>query len=700
VSTRDVLLAHRDWIPLPQQGDELDTWFSLLPAPLGTHAQPSLPQQQRGAAGGGGDADLWSTLLAFGHRRDVSAATLEAMEASVPLPADAVGVGGGGGDVAARPTLILPVEPAAITVATATPTTAAAAAVGVTGVAVRPEQYSALPMQVGGVPATTATTATATEDDGRMRRFLRACCPPFFGGGRKGSKYGGALGGSELAEPLTGGGVAEEAGGGDGGGYYGAGAPTSVTLQQTPQVEALPTAAYGSSSVGGGARSGAAGAFVPLAAPAGTRLRLKAQWVPLYAAKDALRSVRLQLHLAAVNLSVIDGTPKELLLVHLAGIAADAAAFHSGRVVLEAGVGSMLVNNQSPVTRHPMLVGPATAAAADAHGGGHGGGGGGKRSGGVPSSSAAGGGAEGLTSADVPVPLTSTSGGRGGGGAGGVSPSTGIRLRAVLENHPSVLFFTELSLRAPPMMVAVDDTLFLELLRFAASLHLTALAGSASRDEDLQATLRAQDPLARLLPGAGGGSAAGGAPSSAAGDAGTTTGFQARAGGLLDGALSLAVADLLAGLARTGRFPGAATRRDLFARPLLRPRGAPVAPDRLRGESKVYAGSLRCSPLLLDLTVSLGDDPAFLGSVLPDMGYLAIVKSFIMSVGSLVGNLDHAPLTLRAFRAAHLYETTTMLVNRLTRHYVLAAVTQFYAISEWGVTQQGAQARCGGPDTH
>jgi hypothetical protein len=763
VSRADALVAHAEFIPVPAQGDVVDTWVTLQPLPGYETAcwRPSrsdivaAPQRPAGPEGA------------------VPAAPVQLVMAAGPAPA-------GTGLALTGPSTAPLQAPAAAPVEPQPPTEPTAAA---------------------GVPT-----------------VCLACCAPLFGrrGGRRGRRHADHDSGAAGAAVYPTAGFPTEAA-----------QPLLVPSDQSQMILADSATAPPAVQQHGLIDGGAAPTTWTAAPP---RVRVKMQWVPLYAAREALRSLRVQLALNGVGVSVVDHEPKELLYVHLTQIHADLSLFHAGRTVFDLGMHRLQINNQMPGAAHPVVVGPAASAVTQEQGEeGQGAGRGkrgkrGRKGGGqpAPGSDAARERAEaeaGLTSADRPVHEASAEEAKRQRGAGAADVGDTVAVHVVLENHPSVIFISDLTARILHLTVNVDDSLFLELLRFIANLHLSGLSESSAED-DVQVLLQQSDDLEeatrqaqaaaeitaqeaggsgiahggqqkidffgaghslimrhtrrgepkglsapRTLPataaqrspaGAGSGGSAqflapavlmqGGVPEQAApvvlnvpvagggpgetapvvltmpaagGNGGggghapvrlvrheeadmTSTGLSRErgepvlptetpftawremeegVGGGASGGFGLHpdICAAIEGLGTYGRLRGTAARNSLLSKTSMRRWSTPVAREQLQTALKVYLRQLRLLPISLDITFKMGDSK-LLGDLIPDVALLSFLKVGIEAAGTMLANIDHAPVELGALVAAHVFESTDMLANRLVMHYVQEVLFQVYRI--------------------
>jgi hypothetical protein len=125
---------------------------------------------------------------------------------------------------------------------------------------------------------------------------------------------------------------------------------------------------------------------------------------------------------------------------------------------------------------------------------------------------------------------------------------------------------------------------------------------------------------------------------------------------------------------------GVAARKELFSGEVLKRRAQPVKGSDLRGELKIYFGMLRLHPLALDLTFTLAD-AGLISDLLPDGGLImSLIKTGLESAGTMLANIEHAPISLDALYATHVFETSAMLTHRLITHYVESIIFEVYKI--------------------
>lgn len=56
--------------------------------------------------------------------------------------------------------------------------------------------------------------------------------------------------------------------------------------------------------------------------------------------------------------------------------------------------------------------------------------------------------------------------------------------------------------------------------------------------------------------------------------------------------------------------------------------------------------------------------------LLPNSGLFIVVKTFLSSFAVVLANIQHAPLTMDSLLGSHIFESTPMLVHRLSMHYI------------------------------
>lgn len=84
-------------------------------------------------------------------------------------------------------------------------------------------------------------------------------------------------------------------------------------------------------------------------------IRVILRWVPLRAARSAVRADRYVLNLRGIGVSIIDRR-QELLHVSVRGIHVDYSVFNGGRQELEASIHQLQIDNQVPNTQFPVVL--------------------------------------------------------------------------------------------------------------------------------------------------------------------------------------------------------------------------------------------------------------------------------------------------------------------------------------------------------
>eukprot|EP01138_Halocafeteria_seosinensis_P001071 gb/GECG01001096.1/.p1 GENE.gb/GECG01001096.1/~~gb/GECG01001096.1/.p1 ORF type:complete len:838 (+),score=83.79 gb/GECG01001096.1/:1-2514(+) len=88
--------------------------------------------------------------------------------------------------------------------------------------------------------------------------------------------------------------------------------------------------------------------------------------------------------------------------------------------------------------------------------------------------------------------------------------------------------------------------------------------------------------------------------------------------------------------------------------------------------------STRC---FFDVTLSIGDDIEFLKAMIPDIPILGGVKNVISGLGSMLLNVDGAPIRVSSLVASHVFEDVNALTYRLLKFYVTNVLRGFYKIA-------------------
>ncbi len=112
--------------------------------------------------------------------------------------------------------------------------------------------------------------------------------------------------------------------------------------------------------------------------------------------------------------------------------------------------------------------------------------------------------------------------------------------------------------------------------------------------------------------------------------------------------------------------------------------GSLVPPDAVRAgfsnNSKLYIRNLMLHPIMMELTLTLGDDVDFLNKVIPDIPIFGFLKNIILGLGTLILNVDHAPIEVGSLHAPHVFEDSAMLTERITNFYISNIVRSFYKV--------------------
>ena len=89
---------------------------------------------------------------------------------------------------------------------------------------------------------------------------------------------------------------------------------------------------------------------------------------------------------------------------------------------------------------------------------------------------------------------------------------------------------------------------------------------------------------------------------------------------------------------------------------------------------------LQLQPILLTLTNKMDPAHPLTSSILPPVPILIPLQALIDTVGTFVGNLDHAQIKLNSYQSENLFMTSKDLTQRLVLHYTKQFLSQLYKI--------------------
>ena len=112
---------------------------------------------------------------------------------------------------------------------------------------------------------------------------------------------------------------------------------------------------------------------------------------------------------------------------------------------------------------------------------------------------------------------------------------------------------------------------------------------------------------------------------------------------------------------------------DLMYRPLL-------IPDATLNSTSIFAEMLQLQPLLITLTNKMDPAHPLTSSILPPIPLLIPLQAVIDTLGTFVGNLDHAQIKLNSYQSENLFMTSKDLTQRLIMHYTKQFLSQLYKI--------------------
>ncbi|CAM9869751.1 unnamed protein product, partial [Phaeothamnion confervicola] len=381
----------------------------------------------------------------------------------------------------------------------------------------------------------------------------------------------------------------------------------------------------------------------------------------------AVAAVELHVHLAAVGVSVVDATPRELLYLY-AGGASLRCAWRGRTVVVEAEVEALQVDNQIPVTRYPAMLYPLRGALPSKEDdGGSGSGGGGGDGGGGGEGSGAGSANQLLRVVPAEAAADAAAGGGAGVGAGGGVGSGGSGGSA-----GSDVAATAVTAAAGPLAARVaaspEACVSVRVVQEASLPHITFVRGAWFQLAPFDVNLDGQLVQALLR-------------------------MATRSAELMDVENPLAAVGLSDGIGVSG---AGAVAVYIGLSP------EELEPLRSRGADKLYFERAAIGTIWLHVSFVLagaapaggagadddGDDGDDGGGKSPDgrgggggaAHYSNPLLLLFQAMGATLANIDNAPLRLKAFTLADSFAGVDELTRQLAVHYRGQALRQLYMI--------------------
>ena len=353
------------------------------------------------------------------------------------------------------------------------------------------------------------------------------------------------------------------------------------------------------------------------------RVRVVAQWVPLYAPKNAVKAMRLESRLKGTGISIMDHHPRELIYSTIRGLDIKADMNYDDVFKVKLDLARFQVDSQIPAAIYPTVIGRKVADSSetpvlmDEDGDP------------VPSKRKDKGKDKQSEDSDAYIrQLTQT------------LPVVSVRVQLV--THSTLIYLKEVSARLMRLNVAIDDFLLSALLELITNLDFTSLTGS-NYMQDYSSLLQEHweaMSFAHTQP-------------------------------------SLTNADELFNVSHIDGYLVREICQNSHVSVLLE---APK-PANTEITDKIYIQAMTLHPMFFDVTFSIGDDIEFLKSMIPDIPILGGLKNIISGLGSMLLNVDGAPIQVSSLVATHVFEDVDALTHRLLMFYVSNVLRGFYKIA-------------------